>query len=219
MVRFIYTDTHLNTGILRTASADNSIYRYNYSSTHPVGPGVMHTDFKIIIILQDRLAIDHRSFQIYLLVDSGSIRIPIMNQCFLAERTLHFLYHGSSLCRSLRFRMLYANLLNGCTELGRTRHSLGRRCRRGLRNKSRRRRHMSGNDLLAGESLRSFPAEIVPDVAKEGRIVRYMSAEPPQPGLLEQGALARPVGGYRLNQPFFFHHRPVVRHCLTDKAG
>ena len=163
----------------------------------------MHTDFKIIIILQGRLAIDHRIFQIYLLVDSGSIRIPIMNQCFLAERTLHFLYHGSSLCHSLRFRMLYANLLNGCTELGRTRHSLGRRCRRGLRNKSRRRRHMSGNDLLAGSRSGHFLRRLYRTLQRRGRLygIRLLSRH--SLACLSRG-LARPVGGYRLNQPFFF---------------
>ena len=52
LVRFIYTDTHLNTGILQlhpqiTQYIDTIIRQLILLA------GVMHTDFKIIIILQD----------------------------------------------------------------------------------------------------------------------------------------------------------------------
>ena len=78
LVRFIYTDTHLNTGILQlhpqiTQYIDTIIRQLILLA------GVMHTDFKIIIILQGRLAIDHRVFQIYLLVDIGSIRLSLIH--------------------------------------------------------------------------------------------------------------------------------------------
>lgn len=110
-----------------------------------------------------------------------------MYQCLLAERALHFLYHGSGLRRSLLcFRMLYTYLFNGRAELRWTRHSLGSRRRRSLRNNSRRRWYMSGNNLLA----RSRPVislwRLYRTLPKEERIVRCTS-ESLLPALIEQG--------------------------------
>ena len=127
-----------------------------------------------------------------------------MYQCLLAERALHFLYHGSGLRRSLLcFRMLYTYLFNGRAELRWTRHSLGNRRRRGLRNKSRRRRHMSGNDLLAGSRSGHFLRRLYRTLQRRGRLYGICLLSRHSLACLSR-CLALPVGGYRLNQPFFF---------------
>ena len=105
LVRFIYTDTHLNTGILQlhpqiTQYIDTIIRQLILLA------GVMHTDFKIIIILQDRLAIDHRILKIHFLVNRCGVIIPFTNQGIIVKGSYYLLYVRCRLLNGLLLRLL-----------------------------------------------------------------------------------------------------------------
>ena len=108
-------------------------------------PRVMYSYLKIVILLQGRLAIDHRILKIHFLVNRCGVIIPFTNQGIIVKGSYYLLYVRCRLLNGLLLRLLHSDLLHGDSH--RTSRSTNRirRCRRRWRRN--RARHVRTHNL------------------------------------------------------------------------
>ena len=79
-------------------------------------PRVMYGYLEIIILLQGRLAIDHRILKIHFLVNRCGVIIPFTNQGIIVKGSYYLLYVRCRLLNGLLLRLLHSG--GAGTELG-----------------------------------------------------------------------------------------------------